>query len=171
MIQTVSAMVSDDIHASVNRFLCLEGSLLDRRMYLEWLELCTEDVTYSVTMQVHKDAATPPADHAIIDEDSEALRARIQQIATPRLTHAENPATLARRFFSGLRIEGQAESDEVVAWSNVMVFRTRPDITEGALYVGERSDTLRRYAGEWRLARRFVRLDHTVLRGAVSIIF
>ena len=38
-------------------------------------------------------------------------------------------------------------------------------------YVGLREDCLREVAGQWKLARRYVRLDHSVLYGCVSVIF
>ena len=163
--------VTDDVYVSVSRFLSLESSLLDRRAYLEWSKLWTDDIVYRVDAQVSQGADAGRKDYAIIDDDAAALLARIEQIATPRLTHAENPPSLARRFISGLRVERGAREDEVTATANMMVFRSRPDLPEGGLYVGERVDLLRQIKGGWRLARRSVRLDHAVLYGAVSVIF
>jgi 3-phenylpropionate/cinnamic acid dioxygenase small subunit len=170
MIQTVETSASEALHASVYQFLCHEGAMLDNRRYLDWLNLCTEDITYVVTMLVHKDSSSPPAHHAIIDEAPEAFRARVEQIATPKLTHAENPPTIARRFFSNLVIE-QITSAQLTVSTNLLVSRARPEVTETTVYSAARSDTLRRVEGEWRLARRIVHLDHAILQGAVSIIF
>lgn len=163
--------VSDDVYLSAYRFLSIEAELLDRRAYKEWLGLLTDDIRYRVTAQVSQDAAESVKDYAIIDEDTTALRARVEQIATPKLTHAENPPSLARRFFSGLNVERGNRPSELVARANVMIFRTKPDMAEGGLYVGARQDTLRKVEGRWRIARRFVRLDHATLYGCVSVIF
>jgi 3-phenylpropionate/cinnamic acid dioxygenase small subunit len=163
--------VSDDVYLSAYRFLSTEAGLLDRRAYKEWLELLTDDVHYRVTAQVSQDAAECAKDFAIIDEDTTALRARVEQIATPKLTHAENPPSLARRFFSGLSVERGNQPSELVARANVMIFRTKPELADGGLYVGSREDMLRKVEGRWRLARRFVRLDHSILYGCVSVIF
>jgi 3-phenylpropionate/cinnamic acid dioxygenase small subunit len=168
--QSVEA-VPDDVYLSAYRFLSSEAGLLDRRAYAEWLGLLTDDVRYRVTAQLTQDAAAGVKDYTIIDEDASALRARVEQIAAPKLTHAENPPTLARRFFSGLSIERAAQANGLVARANVMVFRSKHDLPEGSLYVGFREDWLRQVDGQWKLAQRFVRLDHSTLQGCVSVIF
>jgi len=58
-----------------------------------------------------------------------------------------------------------------VATANVLVYRTRPELPEGGFYVGTRSDVLRQVGAEWRLVRRYVRLDQATLFGGVSTIF
>lgn len=162
---------SDDIYLSVQRFLSRETDLLDSRAYRDWFSLWTEDLDYRVTAQINQDAAAGACDYAIIEDDAAGLKARIEQIATPKLTHAENPPSLARRFFSGLQVEQGDCPDEYMASANVMVYRTRPELPQGGFYVGTRNDVLRRVNGEWRLARRSVRLDQVVLYGGVSTIF
>jgi len=164
-------LVPDSIYLSALRFLSKEGSLLDRRDYRGWLALLTDDIHYRVSAQINQDAAAGTKDYAIIDEDEGNLRARVEQIATPKLTHAENPPSLARRFFSSVNVEETEQSNEIIAYSNIMVFRSKPEIIDGGLYAGFREDLLRKVDGQWRLARRFVRLDHSTLYGCVSIIF
>lgn len=164
-------VVGDDVFLSVYRFLSVEAALLDRRAYKEWLALLTDDLHYRVTAKLSRDAADSVKEYAIIDEGAEALRARVEQIATPKLTHAENPPSLARRFFSGLSVERENQHGDLLARANVMVFRTKPDLADGGLYVGYREDMLRKVEGQWRLARRFVSLDHATLYGSVSVIF
>ncbi len=90
--------VTDPVYLSAYRFLSTEACLLDRRAYKEWLNLLTDDIHYRVTVQLNQDAASGVKDYTIMDENAFALRARVEQIASPRLTHAENPPTLARRF-------------------------------------------------------------------------
>jgi len=168
---TLGREVGDDIYVSVQRFLSRESDCLDRRAYRDWFKLWTSDLQYRVTAQLNQDASAGSKDFAIIDDDADALKARLDQISTPKLTHAENPPSLARRFFSGLDVQHGAAPDEYVASANVLVYRTRPERPEGGFYVGTRHDVLRRVNGEWRLARRSVRLDQTLLYGGVSTIF
>ena len=163
--------VGDDIYVSVQRFLGREADLLDRRAYQDWFKLWTADLQYRVTAQVNQDAAAGVCEYAIMEDDAVGLKARIDQISTPKLTHAENPPSLARRFFSGLQVWQGDGSDEYVASANVLIYRTRPELPSGGFYVGTRSDVLRRVDGEWRLARRSVRLDQATLYGGVSTIF
>ena len=166
-----SAAASDDIFLSAYRFLSVEAEMLDRRAYREWLSILTDDIHYRVTAQISRDAGDSVKDYAIIDEDTSALRATVEQIANPKLTHAENPPSFARRFFSGLSVERGRQPDEFVARASVMIFRTKPDLADGGLYVGFREDLLRKVDARWRLARRSVRLDHSILHGCVSVIF
>jgi 3-phenylpropionate/cinnamic acid dioxygenase small subunit len=163
--------VADDIYVSVQRFLSCEANFLDRRAYRDWFKLWTEDLVYRITAQLNQDAAAGVRDYAIIEDDAVGLKARIEQISTPKLTHAENPPSLARRFFSGLQVHHGEGPDEYIASANVLVYRSRPELPEGGFYVGTRSDVLRRLNGEWRLARRSVHLDQAILYGGVSTIF
>src|SRR4051794_26508291 len=128
--------VSDEIYLSAYRFLSVEADLLDRRAYQQWLSLLTDDIHYRVAAQHSQDAASPIKEYAIIDEDASALRARVEQIASPKLTHAENPPSFARRFFSTVSVEYGRQPDEFVARASVMIFRTKPDMTDGGLYAG-----------------------------------
>jgi 3-phenylpropionate/cinnamic acid dioxygenase small subunit len=151
--------VNDEVYVSVQRFLSREADLLDRRAY------------YRVTAQLNQEAAVGVRDYAIIEDDAVGLKARIDQISTPKLTHAENPPSLARRFFSGLQGQHGDHDGEVLASANVLIYRTRPEMPDGGFYVGTRTDVLRRVNGEWRLSRRSVRLDQAIVYGGVSTIF
>ena len=165
------APASDDIYVSVQRFLAREADLLDRRAYQDWFKLWSDDLEYRVAAQVNQDASKDMREYAIVEEDAVGLKARVDQISSPRLTHAENPPSLARRFFSGLQVHAGDRPDEYVATANVLVYRTRPELPEGGFYVGTRSDVLRQVGAEWRLVRRYVRLDQATLFGGVSTIF
>ena len=168
---TTRRPVNDDIYIAVQRFLNREADCLDRRAYREWLALCTDDIHYRVTAQLSQDATAGPRDYAIINEDASGLKARVDQISDPRLTHAENPPTLARRFLSNLQVEHGDGPDEFLASSNILVYRTRPQLPEGGFYVGSRRDLLRLVNGDWRLTHRVVCLDQTILFGGVSMLF
>ena len=164
--------VGDGDYIAIQRFLYREAALLDRRAFGEWLGLVTEDIVYRVTAQVVREAAAGNQDYAIIDEDAASLRMRVEQIGNPRLTRAENPATLARHFVSNVEARHGSRAGEFEVEANLLVYRNRAGVPEGGFYAGARSDVLRRIGGELRLARRLVRLDHAVIYGGpVSILF
>lgn len=166
------APVGDGDYIAITRFLTREAALLDRRAYGEWLGLLTEDIVYRVTAQVVRETAVGNQDYAIIDEDATSLRMRVEQIANPRLTRAENPATLTRHFVSNIEARHGSRPGEFEVEANLLVYRNRAGVPEGALYAGARSDLLRRTDGSLRLARRLVRLDHSIIYGGpVSILF
>jgi 3-phenylpropionate/cinnamic acid dioxygenase small subunit len=163
--------VSDQTYVELQRFLFREAKLLDRRQYLDWHGLMTDDIQYRVTAQVSRDVQAGMLDYAIIDEDAAGLRSRVQQIANPKLTHAENPASLTRRFISGIEASNGHEGDEFLVSSNILIYRNRTSLAEEGFYCGERHDVLRKVGGALRLARRAVRLDQVMVRGPVSTLF
>lgn len=165
--------VSDADYVALERFLNREAALLDHRRFDEWLGLVTADMVYRMTVQATRDAGEKNKEYAIIDEGFGALKMRLAQIGTPRLTHAENPASFTRRFVSNLEAWYAGTPGEMVARTSLLVYRSKTTLPEGGFYVGERRDLFRRDAGgELRLARRDVTLDHAVVFGGpVSTIF
>jgi 3-phenylpropionate/cinnamic acid dioxygenase small subunit len=161
---------SDAVFVAVQRFLYSEAALLDRRAYKSWLALTTKDVRYTVTVQISRDSQTGILDYEMIDEVASGLETRVTQISTPKLTHAENPPSLTRRFVSGIEAWVGAADDEYVVTSSLLVYHQRPQELPG-FYAGERKDVLRKVDGVFRLARRFVRLDQDLIRGPVSTLF
>lgn len=163
--------VGDADFIAVQRFLHHEAALLDRRAYHDWLALLTDDVVYRVTAQVARDAGAGALDYTIVDEARDSLKMRIDQIADPKLTQAENPPSITRRFVSNFQVEAAAPPDTFVVDTNLLVYRFRDTAPDGGFYVGERRDILRRVDGDLRLARRTVRLDQTaLLDGSLSIL-
>jgi 3-phenylpropionate/cinnamic acid dioxygenase small subunit len=94
--------IADRDYIEIQRFLYREAALLDRRDYAGWLALLTDDITYRVAQQVARAAPEGGLDYAIVDEDADNLKARVVQLADPKLTHAENPPSFIRRFVSNM---------------------------------------------------------------------
>ena len=126
------------------------------------------DIRYVVTARVSRPAEQGPLDYAIVDEDADTLGLRVRQISDPKLTWAENPATLTRRFVSNLEVEDAGAPDHHVAHSNLLVYRQRGTAPDGDFYAGRRRDVLRRVDGSLRIADRLVRLDHNVLFDGIA---
>ena len=166
----MSETISDAEYSEILRFLYAEAALLDHRRFADWLRLLADGIRYRVAVCVIRDGGLANVEHAIIDEDSAGLNSRVEQISNPRLTRAENPPSLTRRFVSNVQAR-RLESGYLVE-SNLLIYRTRTAVPQGSVYVGERSDTLVRLDGELRLARRDVRLDQEIVfDGAISTIF
>jgi len=163
--------VSDAEYLEIQRFMFHEAALLDRREFMAWFELLTDDIGYRVSAQVTHQSETGPVYYAIIDEDAESLTLRVRQLAEPRLTRAENPPSLTRRFVSNLEATYAAPPDTFVVATNLLVHRVRSRAQETGTYVGGREDVLRRSDGKLRLASRHVKLDHTTLHdGSMSTL-
>lgn len=166
----ISAEVDAATHFAIQHFLFAEAAMLDRRNYRGWLSLLTEDVHYRVTANVNRDADVGPLPYALIDEPAARLKARVEQILNAKLTHAENPPSLTRRFVTNVMASAGERTGEFVATCNLLIYRTRPDIPDGALYAGERTDVLRRVDGTFRIARREVHLDQALIHGSISTL-
>ncbi len=165
------AAVSDAEYVEIQRFMHHEAALLDRREFMAWLDLLTDDIGYRISMQVARQAEAGPEHYAIIDENADSLTLRVRQLADPRLTRAENPPSLTRRFVSNLEARHAAPPDTFAVATNLLVHRARPRAQETGTYVGGRRDVLRRSSGKLLLAERHVRLDHTILRdGSLSTL-
>ncbi len=163
--------VSDAEYLAIQRFLHHEAALLDRREFMPWLDLLAEDIDYRVSVQVAQQAEDGPRHYAIIDEDADSLTLRVRQLADPRLTRAENPPSLTRRFVSNLEAAHAAPPDTFAVETNLLVHRARARAQETGTYVGGRRDLLRRSGGKLLLAERHVRLDHTLLHdGSMSTL-
>ncbi len=163
--------VDNGLLIEIQRFLVREAALLDERDYDGWLALATEDIRYRVTAAVARDAGAPTVDYAIVDENLDGLKSRIDQISNPRLTRAENPPSMMRRVVSNIEAYHGDLQDEFVVTSYLLAYRSRPRMPEGTFYVAVRHDRLRRKHTDWRLAKRTVQLDHTTLQdGALSTL-
>jgi len=149
----------------IQRFLADEAALLDRGDFGNWVALLTDDISYRATTRIVRHLGDGIQHHGIIHEDSEALRLRVDQLANPKLTQAENPPSFQRRFVTNIRADHGADPETYKVEANILVYKNRPSNDEIAMYAGERCDVLRRVDGRLRIADRLVRLDQSVLQG------
>jgi len=157
--------VDAETHLLIERFLADEAALLDRQAYAEWFALLTDDVAYRITTRVHRDREDGIVEHAIVDEDHDNLKMRVDQLANPNLTRAENPPSLYRRFVANLRADLDDRPDSFAVRTNLLVYKNRPSNADVELYAAERHDLIRRTDAGLRIAARLVRLDQSVLVG------
>ena len=163
--------VEMSLYIELQRFLYREAKLLDRRDYPGWLALLTDDIAYRVRIRSMRDSGASDVDSPIIDDGPAELRKRVEQIKTPKLSRAENPPSLTRRFITNVEGFHQDDPSEFLVESSILAFRARNGIPEGAFYIGKRHDLVRRSDGDFRIARRDVRLDQAVLfDGALSTL-
>lgn len=165
------AAVGDADYLEIQRFLHFEAALLDGGDYAGWLALLAPDISYRITTRLVRPAHEAVERFTIIDEDAGNLRLRVEQLADPTLTHAENPATMTRRFLSNFQISHAEMAGSYVAVANLLVYRNRANESNAGLLAGERRDVLKRVGDTLRIAERCVHLDESVLReGTLSIL-
>ena len=170
-MSTVAA-VSLELQREIEQFLFREARLLDEHRFEEWLDLFTADTRYWVPIR-ETAADLPsgvPAEDAIavahIDDDRDGLKLRVDRLGT-RLAHAETPQSRTRHLITNVEIV-DVSSEELTALSNFIVYQARKERSE-FLMVGSRNDRLRRSPAGWRIARRKVVLEQTILPRSLSI--
>jgi len=153
-------------------FLYQEAELLDERRFEEWLDLFTEDTQYFMPMRRNVPRDEPEreftregTDVNWFDEGKDTLGRRVKQILTG-VHWAEEPPSRICHMISNVQIlhaspDGPAPN-EVAVKSRFLVYRNRVE-TETDILVGKREDLLRRVDGAWRIARRKIILDQSVL--------
>lgn len=145
---------------------CLDDSRLD-----EWLGLLTADVDYRVPIRVVRETGELATNSDFTNrghylwEDYGTLRTRIVRLDS-EFAWAERPATRTRRLVTNIRrrdLVGGDPDTETRVLTNIAVYAYKRDSPDPVILTGERDDVLRVVDGEFRLARRVVRLDANVL--------
>ena len=164
-------LLAQDVH----EFLCMEADLLDERRYDEWLELLTDDISYWVPMRRnvqygHWDTENTRQgqDMNWFDEGKSTLRLRIKQI-TSGVHWVEEPSPRVSRMISNVHAIRATPSledpEEVSVKYRVLIYRNKlEDSTD--MFAGKRDDVLRKVDGQWKIRKRTMLLDQSVLLSA-----
>lgn len=157
----------DDLrHLQAHQFLVDEAYLLDAQQYEAWLDTLTDDIRYLMPVRVTTAAGagfdTAPG-MAHFDEDKWSLRRRVERFATEH-AWTEDPPSRLRHFITNVRTFAADDPAELVVQSAELLFRSRGDVNEAALVSCGREDLLRCVDGRWKLARRTISVDESVLR-------
>jgi len=160
---------------AVEQFLYDEAALLDARKYREWFAVVAEDIHYwmpirrTVTRSDLEFEFTKPGAMAYFDDDYELLEMRVKKLEA-KSAWSEDPPSRSRHFVSNVRIL-DIEGDEITIDACFHVYRTRLN-TDVDSWVGRRTDVLRRSGTSFKLLKRHLFLDQTVIASKnMSTIF
>jgi 3-phenylpropionate/cinnamic acid dioxygenase small subunit len=169
-----------ELKDAIENFLYREAELLDERRFSEWLDLLTDDLVYF--MPIHRnvkfgDAARERTRHGVdiswFDEDKWTLTRRVEQLNTG-IHWAEEPASRVSHLVTNVQLHEIVPSldapREVTVKSRFLIYQNRVE-NETALFVGKRLDVLRREDDAWKLARREITLDQSVLQAKNLSVF
>ncbi|HEV7361362.1 MAG TPA: 3-phenylpropionate/cinnamic acid dioxygenase subunit beta [Mycobacterium sp.] len=156
----------DPRHLQAHQFLVDEAYLLDAQEYEVWLETLTDDVRYVMPVRVTTARGagfdTSPG-MAHFDEDKYSLSQRVARMGTEHVW-AEDPPSRLRHFITNVRTFASQDAEHLVVESAELLFRSRGDVNESALVSCGREDLLRWCDDRWKLARRRIIADESVLR-------
>jgi len=161
-------MLSIEDRLAIEQLLAREAHLLDERRFKEWLDLLTDDIEYLMPLTEHVQGKVPPAGHPIIKDDKHTLMARVAKDETG-FSHVETPVSMTCHIVTNVLL-GEEEGDEVPVKSTFVVRQARK-LRDEAWWVGRRHDRVRRVGDDWRICRRTIHLDATILPRGVSIFF
>jgi phthalate 3,4-dioxygenase subunit beta len=172
-----SLSFGDERHQTAHRWLVDEAWLLDLQSYDEWLDLLTDDIHYlmpvRVTTALGAGYDTSPG-MAHFDEDKYSLSRRVARFLTEH-AWTEDPPSRLRHHLTNVRTfatDAPADGPEhLVVESATLLFRNRGDVREGSFVSAGREDLLRRVDGQWKLARRVIMVDDSVMRMQNLAIF
>lgn len=155
----------------IEQFLYREARLLDERKFNEWLELFTDDIRYwmpvlSTVERGSREVATG-REMAHFDDNRGTLTLRVKRLYTGS-AHAEEPQSRTRHFVAN--VEVVEDGAELTVHSNFIVYRTRLE-TDQDWFVGKREDRLRKTDKGWRIAKRLMQLDQTVINAKNLSVF
>ena len=154
------------LHYEVEQFLYREAALLDDRRFADWLALIADDIHYwmpirrTVTVENLRLEYAGADGMAYFDDDRMVLEMRVRKLEAGS-AWSEDPPSRSRHFVSNIRIL-DVEGDEITVEVCFHLYRTRLN-SEVSGWVGRREDVLRRFDGGFRLARRHIFLDQTVI--------
>lgn len=155
------------LHFEIENFLYNEADLLDDHEYEKWLDLFTEDARYFMPMrrnvsseEMERENTQERHEMSWFDEGKPTLIKRVQQIRTG-VHWAEEPFSRISHLVANVRIL-EHKGDEVKVKCRFIVYRNRM-VDEESLFVGKRFDTLRREGGSWKIARREIIMDQSLM--------
>ena len=146
-------------------FLMHEAELLDERRERDWLDLFTEDAEYLMPVRVNRERAEGDGfseEAYYFEETRGSLELRVRRLET-EYAWAEDPPSRTRHFVTNVRVAEGDEEDEVAVRSNLLLYRSRGSDPHQDLLSAERKDVLREEDGQWKLKKRVILLDHSVL--------
>jgi 3-phenylpropionate/cinnamic acid dioxygenase small subunit len=164
-------------HHELSQFYYREARLLDDRKFSEWLELFTDDARYFVPTRSNRskrearDEVSPSGAVFHIEDDKTYLRARVSRLESG-MGWADEPASRTRHLIGNIEVVGDADAPgELEVLSAFVVYRSRGEHDQ-TTFAGQRTDHLRRSGSDFKVARRVVLLESSViLSNGLNTIF
>jgi len=161
----------DEIERECVRFLYKEAELLDAGLFERWFELLAPEIDYRVPVRTtvqKKDGDGFSQSAFFFEEDYSSIKLRVTRLASDHAWSASPPAR-TRRPITNVRLSesdgsqaGLKENERAVR-SNLAMFTFRGEGSAPIILTAERHDVVSLTGGDWKLKRRVVLLDTTIL--------
>lgn len=153
-----------DIVQEITDLLYHEAELLDGQRYIEWLNLLSNDIRYTMPVRMtmeRKDGDAFASDMSYYEETKATLTSRVHRLYT-KTAWVEDPPPRQRHLVSNVRVK-PLRDNEYDVHSSFLFCRTRASETTIEQLTGSRIDLVCKVAGAWRIRERTVYCDQTVL--------
>jgi 3-phenylpropionate/cinnamic acid dioxygenase small subunit len=153
------------VYNEINDFLIDEALMLDHNRTDDWYELLAEDLIYRMPVRrtVYREQGLgfdPTMAH--FDDDYSTMTVRIKRLHSLS-AYSEDPPSRVRRLVSNVRVHELEAKDEFAVTSYLLALRSRWDRTEFDFIPVQRDDVLRRNGDSFKIARRIMYADQSVL--------
>jgi len=155
-----------NLQYDIEQFYYREARTLDERRYRDWLNFFADDIHYwmpirrTMTVDQLDQEFTNEDEVSYFNDDRSQLESRVFKLETG-FAWSEDPPSRTRHLITNVMLE-EAPDGELAVESNFMLYRTRLNSEEDT-WVGLRKDRLRQVDGKWKIAKRTILLDQTVI--------
>ncbi|HEY3851546.1 MAG TPA: 3-phenylpropionate/cinnamic acid dioxygenase subunit beta [Steroidobacteraceae bacterium] len=162
------------LYNEVLEFFYDEAALLDQQRFDAWAALLAEDLSYTAPLRITRQG--PDRLNTVVrttlhyDDDYSSMMGRLQRLAT-KSAWAEDPPSRTRRFITNLRLWEGAKPQEWEAETYLFLSRSRYEQSQLQILSCARRDLLRRSGSGFKLVRREIILDQSVLGMANLAVF
>jgi 3-phenylpropionate/cinnamic acid dioxygenase small subunit len=163
---TERVALGSPIYNQIAEHLYDEAALLDALDLREWQKSFTADIVYQAPVQIttRRSEKQPKVRQMMhMFENYMSMDMRIHKVCDTNVGWAEEPRSRTRRLITNVLVNKTASDNEYQAISYFLLSRNRFEASELQLLSGERHDRLRLVDGQWKLARREIFIDMSVL--------
>jgi 3-phenylpropionate/cinnamic acid dioxygenase small subunit len=159
--------VGSAAYNQITEFLYEEALLLDEIRLADWTDRLAEDLRYTCPLRLTRPLSDQQA--SIVrtvmhfDETYNSILGRVGRFTRTKSAWAEDPPSRTRRLVTNILVEATDDPNEFAVSSYILVSRSRFDENELKFLSAVRNDILRRDGDSFKLAKREIILDQSVL--------
>jgi 3-phenylpropionate/cinnamic acid dioxygenase small subunit len=163
-----------EIYCRLTDTLFDEAAFLDNRQFADWAAMLADDLRYTAPIRLTRTG--PFRDRDVMrtmmhfNEDRTSILQRIGRF-DKNCAWAEDPPSRTRRFVGNIRVFECEAPGEYQVFSNLYVRRSRGDSPSCEEVTAQRQDLWRHIGDGYRLARREIIVDQSVLSMSNFAIF
>ncbi|MGB3795359.1 MAG: 3-phenylpropionate/cinnamic acid dioxygenase subunit beta [Alteraurantiacibacter sp.] len=157
--------LGSDVYNRILETLYDEAAVLDERRIDDWIAMIAQDIIYQAPIRLTRTG--PHRDRDVMrtmfhfDENYDSLLMRSGRLQ--KSAWAEDPPSRCRRFVTNVRVAECDTPGEYEVVSYLFLERSRGDSPDNENITAERRDVWRDVDGEYKLARREIIVDQSVL--------